>query len=73
MSFGGKSWSIDPSDMNIGQVNSSTNTLCVGAIFDLSLGSAISPGGNNPSWVVGDTFLVRFVTSYPDNQLMHRL
>ena len=32
---------------------------CIGAIFDLSMGTNIVSGGGNPSWVIGDTFLVR--------------
>lgn len=55
ISFGGKSWPIDPVDMNLGSVGSG---LCLGGIFDLNLGSSVSAGGGNPSWVVGDTFLV---------------
>jgi cathepsin D len=31
---------------------------CVGAIFDLALGTDLVSGGGNPSWVVGATFLV---------------
>lgn len=42
--------------MNLGTVG---DNLCLGGIFDLGLGSDISSGGGNPSWVVGDTFLVR--------------
>lgn len=34
---------------------------CVGAIFDLSLGTNIVNGGGNPDWVIGDTFLVRCI------------
>ena len=59
MSFGGKSWPINPQDFSAGPVSSGRNPLCLGAIFDLSLGS--NPGGasdNFPAWVVGDTFLV---------------
>ncbi len=55
ISFGGKSWPIDPTDMNLGTVGSN---LCLGGIFDLNLGSSVTAGGGNPSWVVGDTFLV---------------
>ena len=43
--------------MNLGTVGQG---LCLGGIFDLGLGSNIGSGGGNPSWVVGDTFLVRF-------------
>lgn len=56
IAFGGKSWPISTRDMNIGTASGSS--LCAGGIFDLSAGSTINPGGNNPSWVVGDTFLV---------------
>lgn len=49
MSFGGSSWSIDPSDFKIAQLSSSQ---CLGAFFDLSI-----EGSSTPSWIVGDTFL----------------
>lgn len=58
MAFGGKSWAISSGDMNIGSVPGSQ--LCAGGIFDLTAGSSIEAGGGNPSWVVGDTFLVCF-------------
>ncbi|CAL1706109.1 unnamed protein product [Somion occarium] len=54
MSFGGKSWPIDPVDMNLGTIPSGQ---CLGGIFDLSQGSNVGSGGGNPSWVVGGTFL----------------
>jgi len=56
MAFGGKSWSIDPVDMNLGAID---GTYCLGGIFDLSLGSNIEAGSGNPAWVIGDVFLVR--------------
>jgi cathepsin D len=56
LSFGGNSWPISTSDMNLG--SSGTDGQCVGGIFDLSAGSNAGGGGGNPSWVVGDTFLV---------------
>ena len=35
--------------------------VCVGSIFDLSLGSSAGGGGRgNPQWVVGDSFLVGY-------------
>jgi len=60
MSFGGPSWPISAADLSLG-----TNTagLCVGAIFDLDLGTTV--GGSTPSWIVGDTFLVRFICRRP--------
>jgi cathepsin D len=54
MAFGGKLWTINTLDMNLGTESRGN---CVGAIFDLSLGSDIPAGGPNPSWVVGATFL----------------
>ena len=59
MAFGGQSWPINPEDFNAGQISSGSNALCLGAIFDLSLGSNNIPDSNSPTWVVGDTFLVR--------------
>lgn len=56
LSFGGKAWPISAADMNIGQVSRGSSQ-CLGAIFDLSLGSNIPSGSGNPSWVVGDSFL----------------
>lgn len=61
MSFGGKSWAISTDDMNLGTVGDS---LCLGGIFDLGLGSNIGSGSGNPSWVVGDTFLVGDLVSF---------
>jgi len=52
LSFGGsKSWSISPADFRLSKLTSDT---CLGAFFELSTGSSA------PSWIVGDTFLVRF-------------
>jgi cathepsin D len=52
MSFGGKSWAMDPSDF-IGQTFSRNR--CLGAFFVNSAGSSA------PSWIVGDSFLVRLL------------
>ncbi|KAG7098251.1 hypothetical protein E1B28_000213 [Marasmius oreades] len=57
MSYGGKSWSINPKDMNIGRLSVGSSS-CVGGIFDLSRGTNIASGGEGtPGWVVGATFL----------------
>lgn len=53
--FGGKSWPISSADMNLGRISASQ---CVGGIFDLTQGSDVTGGNGNPTWVVGDTFLV---------------
>ena len=65
MSFGGRSWSIDPQDFNTGEdlsLSSDGDPFCLGAIFDLSQGSDVGPNSNGPDWVVGDTFLVRNIS-----------
>ena len=52
ISFGGKrSWTISPVDF---QLTKLTKDTCLGAFFELQSGSSA------PSWIVGDTFLVRF-------------
>lgn len=56
IAFGGKLWPINPTDMNLGTIPSGQ---CLGGVFDLTQGSDVGSGGGNPSWVVGDTFLVR--------------
>jgi cathepsin D len=61
MAFGGKSWPIDPADVNLGPADTQ-GKFCLGGIFDLSLGSSIEQGSGNPAWVVGDVFLVRLHT-----------
>ncbi|KAJ7114926.1 aspartic peptidase domain-containing protein [Mycena epipterygia] len=53
-SFGGKAWPINPEDISLGPLEKGSS-MCVGAIFDLSLGTDVGAGG--PGWVVGDTFL----------------
>ncbi|CAK5280395.1 unnamed protein product [Mycena citricolor] len=62
MAFGGQLWPIDPADMNLGP--GSKKGMCVGSIFDLTAGSAISPGPGTPTWVVGDTFLKNVYTVF---------
>jgi cathepsin D len=57
MSFGGQAWPINPLDFNVAQVSNGRNPLCLGGIFDLSLGTANMPDSSSPAWVVGDTFL----------------
>ncbi|XP_006460688.1 hypothetical protein AGABI2DRAFT_192307 [Agaricus bisporus var. bisporus H97] len=57
LSFGSKSWSINPSDMNLGATDTQGRR-CVGGVFDLGLGSNIESGNSgNPQWVIGDVFL----------------
>ncbi|CDO69168.1 hypothetical protein BN946_scf185042.g70 [Trametes cinnabarina] len=64
LAFGGKSWPISSADMNLGRISSN---MCVGGIFDLTLGSDVSGGGGNPTWVVGDTFLKNVYTVFRAN------
>jgi cathepsin D len=64
MSFGGKSWDIDPTDMNLGSISETNNDLCLGAIFDLTAGTDVTEGGGNPRWLVGDTLLKNVYTVF---------
>ncbi|KAI9437532.1 acid protease [Lactarius indigo] len=54
MSFGGPSWPISLADMNLGTVGGGR---CLGAIFDITQGTNVTPGQGNPAWIIGDTFL----------------
>ncbi|KAF8893556.1 aspartic peptidase domain-containing protein [Infundibulicybe gibba] len=56
LSFGSKLWPIDPADMNLGPLPSSSS-LCVGAIFDLRRATNFDSVSGGPSWVIGDVFL----------------
>lgn len=47
--------------MNLGTVSKSQ---CLGGIFDISQGTNIGSDSSVPSWIVGDTFLVR-VSHFP--------
>ncbi|KAJ7090940.1 aspartic peptidase A1 [Mycena belliarum] len=67
MAFGGKSWPINPADMNLGP--GTGGTMCLGGIFDLSLGSNIQANSGNPTWVVGDTFLKNVYTVFRQSPL----
>lgn len=51
ISFGGPSWPVSAADFKLAQIS---NTECVGAFFELQTGNSA------PSWIIGDTFLVRF-------------
>ena len=51
MTFGGRTWPISPADFRLTQV-SARNDQCLGAFFQLNMGSG------TPAWIVGDTFLV---------------
>lgn len=64
MSFGGRSWPINPKDFNTGQIDNTTNPACQGAIFDLTAGSNTVPDVASPKWVVGDTYLKNVYTVY---------
>ncbi|KAF8893600.1 aspartic peptidase domain-containing protein [Infundibulicybe gibba] len=56
LSFGGKLWPIDPADINLGRLNS-VGPLCVGAIYDLSLGRPLVTEPGEPRWIIGEIFL----------------
>jgi hypothetical protein len=63
MAFGGKLWPIAPADMNLGTVNvflglGDGGSMCIGGIFDWTVGHGTVVDQGKPSWVIGDTFLV---------------
>jgi len=58
MTFSSKTWTIDPADFLLMR---SSNTMCVGAFFSISL------SGSGPSWIVGDTFLKNVYSVYRYN------
>ncbi|KAI0032714.1 aspartic peptidase domain-containing protein [Vararia minispora EC-137] len=62
LSFGGKSWPINPADMNLGEI---ARGFCMGALFDVTQGASI--GSGTPSWIVGDTFLKNVYTVFRAN------
>jgi cathepsin D len=55
-------------DLNLGTISTGQ---CLGGIFDLGAGANIKPQPGEPSWIVGDTFLVRFfvVTDASDDHV----
>jgi len=65
IAFGGKSWPISSDDMKL---RTNNPNICIGSIFDLSLGSNAGGGGRgNPQWVVGDSFLKNVYSVYRAN------
>jgi len=55
MSFGGRTWAINPADFRLAQIS---NSQCLGAFFQLTTGSSAPP------WIVGDTFLKNVYSVY---------
>ncbi|KAF8201354.1 aspartic peptidase domain-containing protein [Mycena galopus ATCC 62051] len=68
LSFGGQAWPINPEDMNLGPVEEGSS-FCVGAFFDISLGSSSTATETAPSWVVGDTFLKNVYSVFRQNPM----
>ncbi|KAF7369214.1 Peptidase A1 domain-containing protein [Mycena venus] len=66
LSFGGQAWPISSEDMNLGEVEQGSS-MCVGAIFDISLGA--DTGSSGPSWVIGDTFLKNVYSVFRQNPM----
>jgi cathepsin D len=58
MTFSSRTWTINPADFLLMR---SSNTMCVGAFFSLSL------SGSAPTWIVGDTFLKNVYSVYRYN------
>ncbi|KAJ7249657.1 aspartyl protease [Mycena rebaudengoi] len=56
ISFGGRSWPIDPADMNLGPVEVGSSQ-CLGAIYTQTPGSkTIKPNGT-ANWIFGNVFM----------------
>ncbi|EIN10592.1 acid protease [Punctularia strigosozonata HHB-11173 SS5] len=55
LSFGGRSWGIDPADFRLTQLSEDR---CLGAFF------ALTTEGDGPSWIIGDTFLKNVYTVF---------
>ncbi|KAJ7792008.1 aspartic peptidase domain-containing protein [Mycena leptocephala] len=58
VSFGGRSWSISPLDINLGptELNGSQ---CFGAIVSLQPGNTTAISNGSPNWVFGTSFLTK--------------
>lgn len=63
IAFGGRSWPINPADMNLGSIEGES---CIGAVFVVDLEGSEDATADTveaaeiPTWVVGDAFLVRW-------------
>ena len=73
LNFGSRTWAISDADFNLGSVTRGSSQ-CLGGIFDLDAGTGTSGGGgpassSGPSWVVGDTFLVRLLLLSPAHSI----
>ncbi|KAJ7906171.1 aspartic peptidase domain-containing protein, partial [Mycena leptocephala] len=74
MAFGGKLWPIAPADMNLGTVNmflglGDGGSMCIGGIFDWTVGHGTVVDQGKPSWVIGDTFLKNVYSVYRQSPL----
>ncbi|KAF9805835.1 hypothetical protein IEO21_08924 [Rhodonia placenta] len=60
IAFGGRSWPINPADMNLGSIEGES---CIGAVFVVDLEGSEDAAADTveaaeiPTWVVGDAFL----------------
>ena len=66
LAFGGKPWSINPHDFNLGPVSNVNggSSRCIGGIFDLTAGNTIPVQPGKPGWVIGHTFLKSVYSVY---------
>ncbi|PWN43091.1 acid protease [Ceraceosorus guamensis] len=62
LTFGGKTWNINPLDFNYGLYgNRGSTQYCLGAFFATDL------GGQGPQWIVGDAFLKNVFSVFESN------
>ncbi|KAF8881811.1 aspartic peptidase domain-containing protein [Infundibulicybe gibba] len=63
-SFGGRLWPINPVDMNLGRLSDLNPRLCIGAIFDISIGTSTLSQPEEEGWVIGSAFLKNVYTVF---------
>ncbi|PWZ01290.1 acid protease [Testicularia cyperi] len=61
MQFGGRSFQMNTQDFNLGPYPYTNSATCLGALFDIDLGSSQY---GVPEWIVGDSFLKNVFSVY---------
>lgn len=61
MQFGGRSFQMNTQDFNLGPYPYTTSSTCLGAFFEINLGSTAY---GVPQWIIGDSFLKNVFSVY---------